>query len=383
MKKILLLVLIGSVLFACTSSSKLLQKGRYDAALHKAAKKIKKNPSKFKEVDVFRDAYNMANKIDQTAVDRLRKEGDPANWDKIYALYSNMRKRQDLFQTLPPVGLNIDIVDYDEKVNSAKTNATEYAYANGVALLKKNNRFDARKAYAEFLQVKSYKSNYKDVDEKLAESKFLGTTNVYFSIEDVSNVVAPKGLIQALKQINVNELDREFLNYDAVGDTTRIYHYTILLNMKLIDVSPEETKQNAYIESKKIKDGYEYVLDENGNVKKDTAGNDIKVPKYKTITCNVKEYHQRKTARISGTIDYIDNANGQVLKSEPITSDAHFEHFYAIANGDFEALKPETLKKINVEPVPFPPDEALILQAGDVLKGMTKNIIDKNKTFLK
>ncbi len=71
------------------------------------------------------------------------------------------------------------------------------------------------------------------------------------------------------------------------------------------------------------------------------------------------------------------------MKKEPIASDALFEHFYAMANGDFAALSPKTLQEIKSEPVPFPPSEALIIQAGNVLKGMTKDIIVNNKEYLK
>ncbi|NQX97300.1 MAG: hypothetical protein HRT73_05385, partial [Flavobacteriales bacterium] len=256
-------------------------------------------------------------------------------------------------------------------------------YAKGSQLLKIDNRFEARKAYSRFLEVKRYSKHYKDVDEKIAEAKFKGITNVFFTIEDHSNVVAPQGLINEIQRINMDELNGKWKNYDTYIDTNKIYHYSIFLNIKLIDVSPEEVKENNYMESKEIEDGFDYALDANGNVKKDTLGNDIKIPKYKIITCHVKEIHQFKTARISGVIDYIDNYSDKLLKSEPITSDTKFEHHYAIANGDLNALKQSTRNKIGADPLPFPADEPLVLQAGDVLKEMTKGIIVRNKSFLK
>ena len=71
------------------------------------------------------------------------------------------------------------------------------------------------------------------------------------------------------------------------------------------------------------------------------------------------------------------------MKKEPITSDALFEHFYTIARGDLNALSPKTAAELKSEPMPFPPSEALIIQAGNVLKGMTKDIIVNNKGYLK
>ena len=75
--------------------------------------------------------------------------------------------------------------------------------------------------------------------------------------------------------------------------------------------------------------------------------------------------------------------NNKLMKKEPITSDALFEHFYTIARGDLNALSPKTASELQSEPITFPPSEGLIIQAGNVLKGMTRDIIINNKTYLK
>ena len=51
----------------------------------------------------------------------------------------------------------------------------------------------------------------------------------------------------------------------------------VLVKLLSIMVSPDEVKDTDQIFNKKISDGFDYVLDANGNVMKDTAGNDIKV----------------------------------------------------------------------------------------------------------
>ena len=384
MRTLLSFLIIVFLFVGCKSSSKQLEKGNYDAALQKSAKKIKKNPSKNDdEVWVFNDAYNMARNRDNDAIARLKKKGDPALWGEIYRYYLKLEKHQNLAISLPPVGIVFTEINFTPDINNAKAKAAEYAYAKGNQLLALDNRFEARKAHSRFLEVKSYENHYKDVDDKLAEAKFKGTTNVYFKIADNSQVVAPIGLIEEVQRINMDELNEKWKSYDTHADENKTYHYSIFLNLNLIDVSPEEVKENNYSESREVEDGFDYVLDANGNVKKDTLGNDIKKIQYKTIRCHVKEIHQFKTARISGTIDYLDNSNDKLLKSEPITSDTKFEHHYTIANGNLNALKPITRKKLGGDPLPFPADEPLILQAGEVLKQITKDIVVRNKRFLK
>jgi len=383
MRKILLFLIIAVLFTACKSSSKQLELGDYDKAIEKSTKKIKRSPGKFEEVDVFNEAFRMAKTRDEATIIRLKKKGDPALWAKIYQTYLIMNKRQNLAISLPPVGINFEEQDYLPEISNSKLKATEYAYAKGNQLLNIDNRFKARKAHSRFLEVKRYDQFYKNVDEKLAEAKFKGITNIYFQIEDQLNVIATEGLIQEIKRINIDELNTSWKNYETYVDTNKTYHYSIFLNLKLIDVSPEEVRESNFLESKQVEDGFDYVLDVNRNIEKDTLGNPIKVVRYKTINCNVKEVVQQKTARISGSIDYIDNFTNKLLKSEPIISDAIFEHFFVLANGDLNALSLETRSSLGVEPIPFPGDEILILQAGEVLKSMTKDVIVGNKSFLK
>jgi hypothetical protein len=384
MKKIIPFLLIVILIASCKSSSKQLSSGNYDAAIKKSAKKISKNPGKYEEVDTFNDAYRLAYDRDNTEVDRLKQEGNPANWGKIYNLYMKMKKHQDLAASLPPVGINYEERDFSGEITTAKNNATEYAYAKGEEHLATNNRFEARKAYSRFKEAQKYNSNYKDVNEKVAISQKAGKTNVYFRIEDNAEVTVPNALMQEIQNININDIDKNWTNYDSYIDTTVLYHYSVILNLKLIDVSPELLNKENVTESREVEDGFDYALDANGNVAKDTLGNDIKIPRYKTITCKLSRFDQKKTARISGDMEYYDNATDKLLKKEPITSEALFGNHYILAFGNLEALKPETRKELDVtKPMPFPNDNDMIFQAGEVIKKMTKDILVQNKSFLK
>ncbi len=384
MKKLIPFLVIAILLASCKSSSKQLSTGNYDAAIKKSAKKIRKNPGKYEEVDTFNDAYRMAYDRDNTEVNRLKQEGNPANWGKIYNLYMKMKKHQDIAASLPPVGVNYEERDFSGEITTARNNATEYAYAKGEEHMAKNDRFEARKAYNRYKEAQKYNPNYKDVKAKVATAQLAGKTNVFFRIEDNTEVSVPDAMMQEIQNINVNDLDKKWTNYDSYIDTTVLYHYSVILNMKTINVSPESIARNSSSESREVEDGFDYVLDANGNVTKDSLGNDIKIPKYKTITCKVTRFHQKKVANISGDLEYYENATDKLLKKEPIVSDALFENYYTMAYGNMDALKPETLKEVNTtKPLPFPNDEGMILQAGEVIKKMTKDIIVQNKSFLK
>lgn len=383
MKKLLFLFISISFLLACSSSSKKLESGNYDAALKKSAKKIKKSPGKFEEVNTFNAAYKGAYNKDNTELNRLKQQGNPANWSKIYQIYVRMKGRQDLASSLPPVGLDYQERDYDSEILTAKNNATEYAYAKGDELMAKNDRMEARKAYNFYKEAKRYTNDFKDVDQKIDLAKKAGITNVFFRIEDNAEMLVPQEMMQEIQNIDVNDLDKGWVNYDSYIDTTTLYHYSVILSVKLVEVTPDDIAKTHTVEKKEVSDGFDYILDGNGNVKKDSLGNDIKIPKFKTIQCNVTRYHQTKSARISGDIEYYDNASDQLLKKEPIVSESFFENRYVLPLGNIEALSPQTQQELNTKPMPYPYPDALIMQAGEIMKAMSKDILVNNKEFLK
>ena len=386
LQKLIACMLVAAVLLSCNSSTKLLNSGNYDAAIYKATKKLQRKKDKEKEIIALEQDYQKANDRDKEKILFLKKEGKPESWDLIFSTYARMSQRQQNIKHLLPLliarqGLyaNFPFANYDEEIIQAKKNATEYFYAHALTLLDKNNQGDARQAYNELLKVKNFSSNYKDVDKQLTRAKDIGTSYVLFKMKNATGVPLPPNFEDELTKISLNELNGEWVRYYTTEVKGMTYDYTILVNMKNINVSPEGVKETAFTETKTIPDGFNYALDSKGNVMKDTAGNDIKIPKNKTISCNVVETYQTKKAIIAGTLDYINNNTGQLIKTDPIASENFFENRAYAAMGDLNALKPETAAKLGNRPVPFPPSFDMLLQAGGVLKGMVKNIIVTNK----
>ncbi|MCK4288028.1 MAG: hypothetical protein KAW86_02380, partial [Bacteroidales bacterium] len=96
---------------------------------------------------------------------------------------------------------------------------------------------------------------------------------------------------------------------------------------------------------------------------------------YKIIECFITEVHQRKTATMSGSVDYINNHTSQLINTTPVSATSVFEHHSAIFNGNLDACTPQTLLMLNTTSVPFPSDAAMILNAGNKLKSTIKDII--------
>ena len=362
-----------------------MQSGNYDAAIHKSVRKLTKR-KKDKEIIILEQAYKKANERDQEQINFLKKEGNPDNWDQLYTIYSNMSRRQNSIKPLLPLMIEsenrtafFEIKNFDEELIQTKQKAAELLYARALSLLEKNTKTDARKAYSDLQTVKNYYSNYKDIDVQINKAINIGTSYVIFKMKNNTGVPLPPSFQDELTKISMSELNNNWLQYHVNEVKGLNYDYTILVNMKNINVSPEAVKELQYTETKEVPDGFQYALDKKGNVQKDSSGNDIKLPKTKIVACNVIEVYQNKKAIIAGTLDFINNASGQLIKTDPITSENFFEFRSATAMGDTNILKPETKAKLGKRPVPFPNDFDMILAAGQTLKGMVKNIIWSNK----
>lgn len=383
MRLIGLLLIICFVLSSCTSSRKLLEKGKYDQAIEKSVKALRKDPGDTKEFNVLKEAYQKANYFDNDRIAYLKNEGRSENWLEIYTLYSQLESRQNWIESLPGNLPNrFELVDYDEYLIDSKENAAEFAYQKGMEYLDRGDKESARLAYREFEEVQYLYGDYKNVAQHMQEARFLGTSHVLFRVENNSEVLLPRDFDYELRKISLKDLNDQWTNYDTYADTSLVYDYYIELNLDDIRISPERIDKESYTETAEIQDGLKYVFDENGNVKKDSLGNDIKVPNMITVSADITESRQFKHGIISGSLDYIDLNTDQLLKTEDISVDAIFEHFSAVFSGNEKALSEETKRKLRSRPVPFPSDESLLLDAAELLKNESKAIVLSNRNVL-
>ncbi len=379
------LVLIVFLISACASPKKALNRGDYDEAVSLSVKKLKKNPKKVKYIPILKEAYRLGNQVDLDRINFLKKTGEPNVWAEVLENYNKLKRRQDKVRILPSSVLskiNYHHVDYVDEIVSAKRKAAEYYYAHGVALLKKGTKYAAREAYADFRMVSTYYKDYKDVKELEDEAYYKGVNFVLFQIKNNSNAVIPKGFENDLKKISTNNLDATWVKYHTKPNPNLDYDYYVFMNLESIYVSPEDVSAKDYVEEKEVEDGWQYVLDSDGNVMKDSTGVDIKVPKYVKIAAYVTEVEMFKKAVVKARVDYIDAYSGSRIKSDKLFSESVFAHRYADVKGERAAMSVKTKKLAEVPILPFPDDLDMIYQTTDDLKSKVKGILRRNKRLL-
>jgi hypothetical protein len=384
MKNISVFILILLLFNFCVSSKKLLENGQYDQAIQQSIQKLRKDPANAKEIGVLERAYNIANKQNTDRIAYLNLEGQPNRWDEVFQIYNQLKGRQDLVSTVMPLkkggqDYTFPTVDYNKEIVDAKNKAAEYYYSHGKQSMKEKNKLAYQDAFYDFQRVKQYSASYTDVDRLMNECADKGTYYALLIPRNNTEFRLSEDFMRNIITVDLVNLNSNWVQYFNQTNSRNSYDYNIFVNLRLITVSHEKVTPRTYNESKKIQDGYEYELDAKGNVKKDTAGNDIKRPKYKTISCQVIEALQEKIAHIEGVIEYQDNSTNQILKTVPIAADNIFRHISSVASGDKNALSEDTRKRIGVLPMPFPNNWDMIFAAAETLKSSVYSVLRDNK----
>ncbi|HMB97066.1 MAG TPA: hypothetical protein VKM36_01180 [Balneolaceae bacterium] len=383
MKKLSYLLIISFFLISCNSSQKMLERGQYDRAIDRATEKLMKKPNNSKELGVLKEAYELANMFDKERIEFLELEGREESWVEIYELYEQLNWRQNKVRRLPSQIRNeFTFYNYDSEIVESKMAAAEVSYKRGIDFLEQGDKMSARQAYNEFERAAQIYPGYEDVDQKLYESHQLGMNHALYFIENNSGMVLPEFFDVEMKKTTLKDLNTHWLNFDTYENENTEYDYFLVLNVTEIAYSPETVERRIYSESKEIQDGLRYELDEDGNVKKDSTGNDIQVPNMVTVTAEITESEQKKTAFVAGSIDIYDLRSDQLIRTESASVEAVFQHRYGEFSGNRKALSEETEEIIGGRAVPFPGNEQMLMDATDLLKSRSKTVISRNRRLL-
>ena len=389
MKRIVPFIFILTIILSgCGSSKKQLQKGNYDAAIDKAVKQLRRDPSDEKQIEILMQSYKVANDNDNERIRFLKMEGRPDNWDQIYLVYKSLNDRQSIVRTVTPLNLNgrsVDFpyVDYMPEMVGAKRKAADFYYAHGNELMKSGLKESYRQAYNEFIRAKEYVGDYEGIDNKIQETKYQGMSRVFVSIQNNSIIKFPKEFEQDLLALDLPSLNSDWVEYHTQNlNNNTEYDYFVNVNIRNVAVSPDQTIQRDSVITREVEDGFSYVLDKKGNVMKDSLGNDIKQKKYKTIQCALVETIQSKACRIDGDVEVIQMNPNKVLKKDPMGAQSNFENISSRALGDIKALNSKQLERTKTAIVPFPSDIEMVVRCSESLKMAIRGAIQNNRRFI-
>jgi hypothetical protein len=387
MKKILLFTILLSVLISCGGRKqieKALYSGNYDPAITNALKKLKSNKDKKRKrefIVMLEEAYHKAVERDLNTINKYKEDGNPEYYKSIYEIYINLDARQEAIKPVLPLKVgnrNVSFVfnNYSDDIIDYRYKVSDYLADKGLDLLDSGTKVNAREAYKIFNYIESINPNFEDVRELMIEAHETGTDYVLVSIENKTHHVVPVLLEEDLLNFDTYGLNKFWTVYSSNTDPKLIYDYAMKLQLKQINISPERITERRFVREKEIVDGWEYELDNNGNVAKDSLGKDIKIDKIVLVKARFLESLQIKSTQIIADVIYTNSKSNELLDTFTIDSEFVFENLFASFRGDKRALTAEDREILNDRRIPFPTNEQMVYDTGEDLKLKLKDIIN-------
>jgi len=387
MKKLLLLTVLLSVLVSCGGRKQIekqLHSGNYDVAITKALKKLENNKDKKRKqkyVAMLEDAYYKVVARDLSTIEHLKQDGNPEQYRSIYEIYANLHARQEAIKPILPLKignkyLKLNFNDYSDALVDYRYKTSDYLIDKGIDLLDSEDKFNARKAYSIFEYIDAINPNFEEVRELLEEAHEKGIDYVRVSIKNETHQIIPMRLEQELLDFDTYGLNDFWTVYHSQQDSEMTYDFAMSLNLKQINISPERINERQILREKEIIDGWEYQLDENGNVMQDSLGNDIKIDKIIRVRARFYEIVQTKSSQVVGDVVYIDLKTNQIIDNFALDSNFIFENLFARFRGDRRALNAKDRELLKNRHVAFPSDSQMVYDTGEDLKYKLKHIIN-------
>ena len=377
MRTLLLFIGLSLALGSCKSVQKMVDKGDYDGAIALAAKKLQgKENKKTKYVKGLERAFKKITDRDMENYRVLAKEGRGENWSSMYNILSRVDARQAVISPLVPLVSNqgyeahFRFVKTKELLVAAKAGASNYHYELGKELIiagRLGDKGAARQAHHELIRIQRYYPSYEDSRLLSDEALFLGTNRIFIRFEDTSFGFNTSRFYNELA-FSPAELNTRWTEFHIDPPIDLPMDYEARLSLVRADVSRDNQDERYFTDTKSIEEGFDYVLDSKGNVKKDSLGNDIKEPKFIDIEAKIIELYRHKEALVEVGIEVIDLHNDALIDRDRISHNVRFEDYSCTIRGDRRALSDEARNKYKDRPLRFPSDSDMLLTAANEIR---------------
>jgi hypothetical protein len=386
MKKLGYLFFVLAIMLSCSTKrqvAKAVNSGNYNSAISDAVDKLRKNKTSRRSEELIlllEDAYYKANSRDLNTISGLKASKNPEYYRRIYETYVGLDRRQALIKPLLPLVVDGNEIafkfkNYNKQIATYSDKTAAHLYEEALELLRYEDKATIREAYDTLDYIEGINPNYRDTRNLLNEAHARGMAHVVVTIENATAQVIPAALEEALLDFNTYGLDQFWTTFHNQNDSRTNYDFAMQLQLQQITMSPEQVKERELVRERRVQDGWEYVLDRNGNVRKDSLGNDIKRDKFADVEALVLEVQQFKSSQIIGQVVIVDTQTNELIVQFPLESGFVFENIFATFTGDERALIEEDIALAQGAAVPFPTNEQMIFDAGQDLKSQLKGIL--------
>lgn len=371
-------------LLGCTTvktTQKKLNSGSYDTAIEDALKKLRPNKSKKSAqpyVFLLQEAYEKAQKRDADKARQLEISNSYPQLKSLYGIYAQMDRRQKKIEPILPLKnlqtkkpVPFSQKDYFPQLQQSLSRwSTALQAASSQTLQQssapKDNYRILYDAYLDLSQVQAWTTAQQSIANEL---QFRGTNFVRASVENATEQIIPERLENELLNIPSGAHQNRWAVFHQKPQEKVPYTYAVRLQFEAINISPERIQEKVFESEQKVEDGTTVLKDEDGNQVKDSLGNAIEVPRFKTVRSVFYESLQQKTLRVRASLILEAEDSKEVLTRLPLETQWVFEHRFGTFTGDRRALRKNWIRLITLKQLPFPSNEEMLIRAADQIKG--------------
>jgi hypothetical protein len=376
-----IIILLLSICFSCSPVKKINENvisGEFDKAINKTIDELKKTKNKKKKGQyelILKDVFSRSLIKSQNKISSLKKDKNPEFYYEIYLEYQKLIDRQKKLMNISSSSLKFNFKNYDNDHIEFRYKTSNYYLELSKSLISKNDKLDYRNAYDYLIIIESINPNYLETRSLINLCLSRGKDHILLNVSNESNSVIYKELQKDILNINGYDINSKWKSFHSAKDNySGKIDFFIDLAFKAFIISPERIFEKENTKEKNIKDGYTYQLDDDGNVMKDSLGNDIKIDKIVKILAKTKEFSQSKSAKVIAEVRYYDN-NNNLIEKFPLESEFWFRNIYIEFTGDKRVLSKKDKRLLKGRFLPFPPDEVLLFNNSENIKQKLKNII--------
>lgn len=377
---IVVLIVVISVIQACTTAKSQYEKGNYYDAVMRSVEKLRKSPNNKSARETLANAYPQAV---NSFMDKLENE-DQANVDfkftkalytygKLNKMYESIQRSPGAMQVIP------NPKKYYTTLDKIKPEAAEEQYSAGLYHLSMADRNNAKKAFQYFTKADQFIPGYKDVGNKLDESYNRSILHVVADLKPVqsrtyelSADIFYKQVENTLQQIENNEFIRFYSPEEASKYGLQNPDQVLEVNFEDFVVGETHTKERI---EKVAKDSVvvgEVTLD--SGRKKEVIG---------TVNADVSLYRMEVISR--GLVHLSIKQNGMEQRDliyQDFPGEFVWFHEWGQFNGDERALTEEQSLICNNRRInPAPPQQLFVEFTKPIQQQMHNRLISFYKNY--
>ncbi|MDR3653794.1 MAG: hypothetical protein P4L34_12605 [Paludibacter sp.] len=360
MKKLYPFLLFCSVIISvtsCSTGSKSYQHGDYYKACLESIDRLRSSPKNTKAQSVLVSSYPLAQQAAQREIDNALIANGSDKYDVSVYQYDRLNQLANQIYNCPKaLELIPHPTEYIAELSKAKQLAADQAYELGTKALGIGTLDQARVAYQYFQNANRYVNGYKDVLNKINESKFYATlrvivqrpytnANFQYSADFFYN-----NLLAEIRQNAQNRFVRYYTPEEARKENMNNPHQYIALNFEDFSVGDVHESTNTA----------EYTRD---SVIVGTVKVEGKIyNSYNTVKARLTTFHREISSGGILSLRIIDAQNNQVIQQQNFAGNYVWNTNWAKFKGDDRALDNEQKKMCNREPQTPPSDQDLFIE---------------------